>query len=158
MNSSFTIFILAALWLPCPVSTSTSVHITVLSQERFVNQGHHPENNRRVRFKLINRSRMPIIVYGFKDGDDFDPTGYLMILNKETARWEYPNPDNKPAEWDEVSSDFKSKVTLRPNESIKFLAEMSGLEVGSQFRRTIYVSRNENGKLCEVRGTPFVLR
>jgi hypothetical protein len=123
-----------------------------------VNQGHHPENNRRVRFQLINKSKTPIIVYGFKDGADFDPTGYLLEFNKKTSRWEYPNPDDKPAEWDEVSIGFKSKVTLRPNESIKFLAEMSSLEVGSRFRCTIYISSDENGKHCEVQGTPFVLR
>jgi hypothetical protein len=143
---------------PCLRPDSPSVRISVISQTRFNNRGHYPWHDRKVVFRLMNVSARPVIVYGFADEDELYPGGYMMVFNRRSRNWEYPNPDNQPTPWAEVSSLEKSKRILRPGETISFVAEMSRFEVGSRFRRTAYVSFNENEVPCEIRGRPFILR
>jgi len=142
----------------CPPHELPSVRISAVSQTVFENRGHHPENNRRVVFRLVNESSKPVIVYGFKFDGEFDPAGHMMSVYKKNGEWEYPNPSNRPTPWSEVSPEFKSKRVLKPGKAITFIAEMSIFEVGSHFRRTAYVSFNERDIPCEVRGEEFVLK
>jgi hypothetical protein len=142
----------------CPRQDNSSVRISVVSQKKFRNRGHHPENNRKVVFRLVNESGRPVFIYGFKYDGGFDPTGYLMSLNNSWGEWEYPNPNNRPNTWNEFAPEFKDKRILKPNESITFNAELSELEVGTHFRRTVYASYNENDEPCEIRGDEFVLK
>ena len=74
----------------------TSVRVFVISQQKFKNRGHHPWNNRRVIFRLVNGCSEPLIVYGAKFDDGFEPTGYIISFNPRTGEWEYPNPSNSP--------------------------------------------------------------
>lgn len=142
----------------CSKPDLPSIRISVVSQKKFRNRGHHPENNRKVIFRVANESSKPVFIYGFKYDGEFDPTGYMMILNRYKNEREYPNPDNSPTKWSDVSSLEKDKRLLRLGESITTDAEMSELEVGSHFRRTVYASYNENDEPCEVRGEEFVLK
>ena len=135
-----------------------AVTISVVAQKQFRNRGHHPENNRRVIFRLANTSSVPVIIYGFEFANGFDPTGYLMALNETSGGWEYPNSQNRPTAWTEVAPEFKSQRILRPGESVTFVSELSHFEVGTHFRRTVYVAHDKSDVPFEVRGTEFVLK
>ncbi len=102
---------------PCLKQDNPSVGVSVVSQKKFRNRGHHPENNRKVVFRLVNESAKPVIIYGFKYDSGFDPTGYLMILNNSRGEWEYPNPSNRPNTWSEFSPEFKDKRILKSGEA-----------------------------------------
>jgi hypothetical protein len=143
---------------PCSRQDLPSVRIFVISQKKFRNRGHHPENNRKVIFRVMNGSTKPVIIYGFKYDGDFFPTGYMMVLTRDKNEWRYPNPSNSPTDWSDIPGAEKDKRILRPGESIKVDAEMSEFEAGSRFRRTVYATYNENGVPCEVRGEEFVLK
>lgn len=135
-----------------------SIRIFVFKQQKFKNRGHHPENNRRVTFEMVNESSRPVIVYGFQGQEEFDPIGYIIELDKTTGNWVYPNPDNAPMPWNARSDLDKSKYILLPNKSIRFLAEMSLVEVGRHFKMTAYVSFREGEEPIEIRGEEFVLK
>jgi hypothetical protein len=143
----------------CLKKDFSGVHISVVSQKMFVNRGHHPWNNRRVTFRMVNESSQPLIVYGLVlDKNDFDPTGYILILNKSTGAWDYPTGDNRPISWSERSSVDKDRYILLPGRAITFLAEMSQLDVGGHFRRLVYASYNKKDEPCEIRSEEFILR
>jgi len=135
-----------------------SVRIFVVSQQKFKNRGHHPENNRRVIFKMINESNKPVIVYGLSFEGEFEPTGYIMDFDKSTGKWLYPTPDNRPITWNDISDLEKEKYILQPGKAIKFEAEMSLAEVGKHFRRIVFVSFREREEPREIRGEEFVLK
>ena len=61
------------LSLPSPfLAQGEVIHLQVVRQGRFVNRGHHPENDRRVTFRLTNNGSGTVIVYGAKyDGEIF---------------------------------------------------------------------------------------
>jgi hypothetical protein len=142
----------------CPKQDLPSLRISVVSQRVFRNRGHHPENNRRVVFRMVNESRKPVIIYGFRYQGGFDPTGYLIALDKSTGEWAYPTGDNCPIGWNEESREFKSTYVLLPGKSLNFDAEMSVLETGEQFKRTVYASFSRNDEPCEVQSEEFALK
>ena len=142
----------------CPKQDLPSLRISVVSQKVFRNRGHHPENNRRVIFRMVNESGKSVIVYGFRYEGGFDPTGYLIALDKSTGEWAYPTGDNRPISWSEQSREFKSTQVLSPGKSLTFDAEMSVLEAGGSFKRTVYASFRRNDEPCEVRSEEFVLK
>lgn len=139
-------------------SIKQDVRVVVVRQERFRNPGHHPENDRRVVFGLANQTSHPVVVYGFSFNDEFEPTGYLMDLDKSTGKWLYPTPENRPLTWRDVSELEKETYILPPGRTITFSAELSRAEVGKHFRRIVYVSSKEGEVPREVRGEEFVLR
>src|SRR5215211_1683443 len=118
----------------CPEQDRPSLRISAVSQRIFRNRGHHPENNRRVVFRMVNESKKPVIVYGFRYEGGFDPTGYLITLDKSTGGWAYPTSDNRAISWSERSREFKSTYVLLPGKSLTFDAEMSVLEAGGYFK------------------------
>ena len=158
MRPLLALFLLFNQSFSCPQQELPAVRVHVVSQTVFENRGHYPMNNRRVVFRLVNESSKPVIVYGFKYDEEFDPTGYMMSMYKENGEWKYPNTSNRPTAWGDVSPEFKSKRALKPGKAITFIAEMSAFEVGSRFRRTAYVSYNKKDIPCEVRGEDFVLK
>lgn len=123
-----------------------------------VSESGHPENNRRVIFRVVNKSNRPVVIYGFKYDGEFAPTGYMMALNKDKNSVEYPNPANVPTKWSDASSMMKDKRVLKPGESINIVAELSEFEVGLHFRRTVYAAYKENDNPCEISGEEFVLK
>ena len=142
----------------CPEQDRPSLRISAVSQRVFRNRGHHPENNRRVVFRMVNESKRPMIVYGFRYEDGFDPTGYLIALDKGTGGWAYPTRDNRPIGWSARSSEFKSTYVLLPGKSLTFDAEMSVLEAGGHFKRTVYASFSRDDEPCEIQSGEFVLK
>lgn len=134
------------------------VRIFVVSQQKFKNRGHHPENDRRVTFKIVNDSNRPVIVYGFQGKEEFLPAGYLIELDENKSEWLYTNPDNAPMPWSKRSDLDKQKHILLPSKSITFEAEMSRVEVGTHFKRTAYVSFREDQEPMEISGDEFVLK
>lgn len=135
-----------------------SVRIFVVKQQKFKNRGHYPDNNRRVIFKMVNESNKPVVVYGFRDEELFDPAGYIIELKRTTGEWVYPNPDNAPMPWADRSDLDKSKYRLLPGKSITFVAELSMIEVGRHFKRTVYASFKEDEEPVEIRGQEFCLK
>lgn len=135
-----------------------AVRISIVRQQVFRNRGHHPENNRRVTFRMINETSKPIIVFGFKDDMGFDPTGYLIVLDSSKGEWSYPTGDNLPVRWSERSDLDKGEYVLRPGEAINFIAEMSKFEVGKHFKRTAYVSFNSDREPSEIKSEEFILK
>lgn len=142
----------------CAKQDRSPVRISVVRQQKFRNGGHHPESNRRVTFRMVNGTTKPVIVYGFRYEDGFDPTGYLIVLDKRKGEWTYPTGDNRPVSWNERSGEFKDKYTLLPGKAVTFDAEMSRLEVGEYFKRTVYVAFNDGEEPCEIRSEEFVLK
>lgn len=136
----------------------STIRIFVVSQHKFKNRGHHPLHNRRVTFKMVNDSNHRLIVYGRRFDDGFEPTGYIISFDQTTREWSYPNPSNSPITWSERSDGEKEKHVLSPGASITFEAEMSELEVGMRFKRTVYVSLKEGQEPTEIRGEEFVLK
>jgi hypothetical protein len=126
--------------------------------QKFRNRGHHPENNRRVIFRLINQSKNPLLIYGFKYDGEFEPTGYLIAFDANRGEWVYPTNDNHPVNWTETAREFKETLVLRPGTSITFTAEMSQLEVGGRFLRTVYIASEKGEDPVEVRSEQFVLK
>ena len=135
-----------------------SVRIVVASQQKFQNRGHHPENNRRITFQMVNESNEPVIVYGmiFKAG--FEPTGYIMDRDESTGNWLYPTPDNRPITWKDISGLEKDKYILQPGRIITFEAEMSQAEVGKRFKRVVYVSFRESEEPHQISSEEYVLK
>jgi hypothetical protein len=155
--------LIAALCLLNPVTFEgkqerPSVRVFVVSQHRFNNRGHHPWNNRRVVFKLVNDGDRPVTVYGTKFDYGFEPTGYMISLNRDTGNWEYPNPDNTPISWGDRSDGEKQTKVLLPGEWVTFVAEMSRFELGMHLKRTVYLSVKEGEQPLEIRGDEFVLK
>jgi|GEM_PF-3419656 len=134
------------------------VVISVVRMQKFRNRGHHPENNRRVTFRLSNQSKNTLLVYGFKYDGEFEPTGYLIAFDSDRGEWVYPTSNNRPVEWNETAKESNETIRLRPGDSIKFTAEMSQLEVGGRFKRTVYVAWEKYQKPIEVRSAEFILR
>lgn len=135
-----------------------SARVLVVRMLKFRNTGHHPENNRRVTFRLINQAKTPLLIYGFKYDGEFEPTGYLIAFDANRGEWVYPTNNNRPIEWNETAKEFKETITLRPGGSLKFTAEMSQLEVGGRFKRTVYVASEKDQGPTEVRSEEFVLK
>jgi len=142
----------------CPKQDFPSLRISAVSQRVFRNRGHHPENNRRVIFRMVNESKKPVTIYGFRYEGGFDPTGYLIALDKSTGEWAYPTGDNRPITWSKQSREFKSTYILAPGKVLTFDAEMSVLEAGGRFKRTVYASFSRNDEPCEVQSEEFVLK
>jgi hypothetical protein len=134
------------------------VGVSIIRQQQFRNTGHHPENNRKVIFRITNNSSKPVIVYGFKYDSGFDPTGYLIVFDPGKSEWVYPTSDNRPVSWNERSNEFKYKYMLRPGRTVTFEAEMSRLEVGGRFKRTVYVAYNDGEDPMEIKSDEFILR
>lgn len=135
-----------------------SVLVSVVRMQKFRNTGHHPENNRRVTFRLVNQSRAPLVVFGFKYDGGFEPTGHVITFDGNRGEWVYPTNDNHPVNWSETAREFKETLVLRPGKSITFAAEMSQLEVGGRFRRTVYIASEKGKEPVEVRSEQFVLK
>jgi len=134
------------------------VRVVVTSQKLIRNRGHHPWNNRRVIFRATNEAQRPMVIYGFRDEEFFEPGGYLIEFHRQRGTWVYPTgatSDPGFVEQDELSQD---KYVLQPGMSINFAAEMSSLEVGKRFRRTLYAAFDENEEPHEIRSEEFVLR
>ena len=142
----------------CITQDRPPVRISIVRQEKFRNTGHHPENNRRVIFRMVNDATNPVIVYGFRYEGGFDPTGYLIAFERSRGEWSYPTGDNRPISWKERSNEFKGKYILQPGKSITFDAEMSQSEVGGHFKRTVYVAFGDGEEPCEIRSEEFVLK
>ncbi len=134
------------------------VQLSVVRLQKFRNTGHHPENNRRVIFRLTNQSKIPVLIYGFKYDGGFEPTGYLITVDRSSGEWLYPTNNNRPVSWSETAKEFKDSLVLRPGESMRFTAEMSQLEVGGRFKRTVYVASQKDEEPMEVRSEEFVLK
>ena len=132
--------------------------ISVVKIQTVRNRGHHPENNRRVTFRLSNQSKDTLLVYGFKFDGEFDPTGYLISFDSGRGEWVYPTSNNQPVEWNATAKESKETIRVRPGDSIKFTAEMTQQEVGRRFKRTVYVSWEKNQEPIEVRSEDFILR
>ncbi len=133
-----------------------AIHLQVMRQERFVNQGHHPEHNRRVTFRLTNTGSGTVIVYGAKYDGEFFPIGYLIQFDKGV--WQYPTGDADDPGLGGFSKAQKETYSLQPGKSITFTAEMSKLEVGRKFKRTVYISDKERDAPRELRSKTFVLK
>lgn len=132
------------------------VHLRVVSQEKFANRGHHPENNRRVTFRLTNTGSKTAIIYGTNYDGEFDPLGY--IIQFENGVWEYPTGDIKDPGLSGFSTGQKQTYSLQPGKSLTFTAEMGRLEVGRTFKRTIYIYDKERDAPRELRSKNFVLK
>lgn len=135
-----------------------SVSIFVVSQRKFNNRGHHPWNNRKVIFKMVNESTKSVTVYGTRFDDGFEPTGYIITFDANTGQWVYPNSDNSPIAWSNRSEFDREKFVLLPGKSLAFEAEMSRAEAGVRFKRTAYISFKEGEEPIEIRGDEFVLK
>lgn len=142
----------------CMAQDKSPVTVAVIRQQKFRNTGHHPENNRKVIFRIVNKSNKPVLVYGFKYDGGFDPTGYLIAFDRNKGEWAYPTSSNRPVSWNERASEFKDKHILRPGQSIAFEAEMSQLEVSVRFKRTIYVAYNDGDEPTEIKSDEFILK
>lgn len=149
----FSLFSLSSFFL---AQEEVLIHLQVVSQERFVNQGHHPENNRRVTFRLTNAGSKPVIVYGARYDGEFFPIGYLVQF--DNGEWQYPTGDVSDPGLSGFPKAQKEIYSLQPGKSLTFTAEMSKLEVGRKFKRTVYVSHKESDAPREVRSKTFVLR
>lgn len=141
-----------------PAQERPPVLVTVVRLQKFRNTGHHPENNRRVTFRLVNQSRTPLVVFGFKYDGGFEPTGYIITFDANRGEWVYPTNDNHPVNWSDTAREFKETLVLSPGKSITFTAEMSQLEVGGRFRRTVYIASEKSKEPAEVRSEQFVLK
>lgn len=134
------------------------IRVVVVRQEAFHNKGHHPENNRRVIFKLVNQTDHPVVVFGMVDGEELFPAGYMLEYCEEDGRWVYPSGDSAPPPWKNGSDVGKDKYVLRPKGAITFEAEMSQAEVGSRFKRSVYISVKEDEDPKEVRSDESILK
>jgi hypothetical protein len=134
------------------------VRILVIKQQAFRNRGHHPENNRRVVFRLVNKTSKPVIVYGIKYDDSFDPAGYLVEFSESKNEWVYPNGETSEPSFSGVSSIEKEKYTMKAGRAIEFTAEMSSIQSGKRFRRTAYVVFNDGEPPMEIKSDTFILR
>jgi hypothetical protein len=132
------------------------IHLHVVSQEKFANQGHHPENDRRVTFRLTNTGSRTVIVYGAKYDGEFFPIGYLIQFDKSV--WQYPTGDVNDPGLSGFPKAQQETYSLQPGKSLTFTAEMSKLEVGRKFKRTVYISDKERDAPRELRSKTFVLK
>lgn len=142
----------------CTKQGSSVVGISVVRQQKFRNSGHHPENNHRVTFRMVNKTTSPLVVFGFKYEGGFDPTGYIISFDRVKGEWTYPTHDNRPVSWSERAGEFKQTIILPPNGAITFNAEMSQREVGGHFKRTAYIASGDGEEACEVSSEEFVLQ
>jgi hypothetical protein len=134
-----------------------NIRILVVKQQVVRNRGHHPENNRRVVFRLTNKTNRPVIIYGIKYDGAFDPIGYLIEFSKDKNEWVYPNGETSEPSFGNVSSIEKEKYILKSGGAIQFTAEMSFIQAGRRFKRTVYVAFKDGESPREVRSDEFIL-
>jgi hypothetical protein len=132
------------------------IHLQVVRQERFINRGHHPENNRRVILRLTNTGNRTVNVYGAKYDGEFFPIGYLIQF--ENGIWQYPTGAVNDPGLSGFPKAQKETYSLQHGKSLTFTAEMSELEVGRKFKRTVYISDKEGDAPRELRSKTFVLK
>jgi hypothetical protein len=137
---------------------SASVSISVIHQQKFRNPGHHPWNNRRVTFRLTNKSNTPAIVYGLKVDSAFYPTGYMLERETGGGKWRYPTGGTSDPGLQAIPELEMDRYTLAPGMAIDFQAEMSFLEVGRHFKRTVYITLGATEVPREIASEEFVLK
>ena len=88
--------------------------------------------------------------------ESFFPISYLTQFDKGV--WQYPTGDVDDPGLGGFPKAQKETYSLRPGKSLTFTAEMSKLEVGRKFKRTVYISDKERDAPCELRSKTFVLK
>ena len=131
---------------------------SIVRQHVFRNKGHHPEINRRVVFQLCNLSGDTLVLYGLKDQEIFDPSGYLIEWNPEKKKWVYPSGNLTSPGFDNLPSYNKDKEALDAGKCLRFVSEISKFQVGLRFRRTVYVSIKKVDQPQEIISPIFVLK
>ena len=161
MNALLAI-VLALSGVESPITSQTpdsaNVVISMVHQQKFRNSGHHPWNNRRVTFRLTNRSNKAAIVYGFKVDSAFYPAGYMLERETTGDKWRYPTGETSDPGFQSIPEPERDRYTLRAGMTMDFQAEMSFLEVGRHFRRTVYITLDEGELPHEVASEEFVLK
>jgi hypothetical protein len=137
---------------------SPNVVISVIHQQKFRNSGHHPWNNRRVTFRLTNRSDTPAIVYGLKVNSGFYPAGYMLEREISGGKWRYPTGGTSDPGLQAIPELERDRYTLAPGMTIDFQAEMSFTEVGRHFKRTAYITLSGTEVSNEIASKEFVLK
>lgn len=140
----------------CAGITDSGLTFKIISHTLTDEGDYLPGVDRRAVFRLTNGTKKRLIVYGSKVEGGFLPNGYVVQLNEGTGSWTYPNPDNRPTPWAQISD--KDGYVLRPGKSIDIEAGFGQVEVGRKFKRTVLVSFDEGAEPCEVLSEELTLR
>ena len=144
--------------IPLRAKHSEGFRISVVRQQKFRNKGHHPEINRRVIFRLCNKSGSPVIVYGTRDEKSLDPSGYLIEFDPKTRKWLYPTGSTTDPGFDSLPTFDKDKRDLGAGRCLEFFSEISEFQVGLHFKRSLYISVKDGDPPQEIRSPEFVLK
>ena len=139
-----------------------NVRLSVIRQEKcqqcaMLISGTPLTDGERVVLRLVNSTAKPVVVYGFKFEDDFNPTGYLLEQSKDTCRWKYPNGDETTFAWNERSPESKREYLLAVGRSLEIEATFNKLELGSRYKRTVFVASGNGKEPCEIASEEIIL-
>ena len=93
----------------------------------------------RVNFKIVNKSKNTVVIYGLKRDGVFEPTGDVAEFNNETNSWIYKTESKEPTQWRDLSDNRREEYALGPNQEIKFSEEYVNV-TGKRLKRTAFVS------------------
>ena len=112
--------------------------------------------DRKVTFKLLNTSQKDIMIFGRNIEEGFNPTRYLLRLNKGQNKWEYPTPSGEPVKWNKVSSESKKVKILKPGEFITFTSYYSSeADCGQFFKVSVQIKIGKSKKTLELLSEQF---
>lgn len=155
-------FMLLAPLMMASAAGCPNVRLSVIRQEEcqkcalFISET-PPVDGYRVVLRLVNESAKPVIVYGFKYEDEFQPTGYLLRQSTDTCKWKYPNGDETTLAWNEEAPEFKSKYLLAAGKSLEIAATFNRFELGHRYKRTAFVASESGQEPCEIASEEFLL-
>lgn len=100
-----------------------------------------PAGDRRIIFKIMNRSEKEIVVYGLAYDSTFQPAGFLIPFDDNKEDWNEPPREREAGERNSLLQ--KDQRVLQPGESFEFSALLSSTtDMDKKFKRTVYYSLN----------------
>lgn len=109
--------------------------------------------NRRVVFRISNKSSSPVKIYGDFVGAHFIPAGFLDEFDPATRKWKF---EMSITDLDQAQYLMKYGYTvLKENESLDFTVEIRSLDDGKSRKRIIYYSPSNCDQPTQVESSEF---
>lgn len=133
------------------------MRIEIIKQEKITPfYSHLGKIDCKVYYRLVNESKVPVVLYGTTYDGNFRPGGYFLKYDEKTGTFKYPTPDNKPLEWKKRGSLGKETFILCPGASIEF-DNLFSSETDSkyQYKITSFISYKINEDPTEIVSPEF---
>lgn len=110
-------------------------------------------------FSITNKGQKDVIVFGMDLGNGrLDPVQYGLLYDNKTQTWKYPNSDNAPTPWKDVSDVMKHAKVLVPGESLSFTRQHSReMRCGEKVMLTAQIGYPKSKRTLEIRSEEYLV-